>query len=169
MQELRGNIRVYVRVKPLTPDEVSGGLRSVLHCPSDNRIECNSGTSTKAFDFDRVFNAVATQEEVFAEVGALVTSALDGYNVCVFAYGQTGSGKTHTMEGPAEDPGISFRTIHDLFRVINTERHTDHSHAIYASIVEIYNEQVTLLHLLKLTLRYVLDTLLSRIPNRIHE
>lgn len=64
------------------------------------------------------------------------------YNVCVFAYGQTGSGKTHTMEGPGEDPGINFRTMQELFRVINSERKASHSHAISASIVEIYNEQV---------------------------
>jgi len=63
------------------------------------------------------------------------------YNVCVFAYGQTGSGKTHTMEGPADDPGINFRTMQELFRVINSERKASHSHAISASIVEIYNEQ----------------------------
>lgn len=64
------------------------------------------------------------------------------YNVCVFAYGQTGSGKTHTMEGPAADPGINFRTMQELFRVIDTERRASHKHSISASIVEIYNEQV---------------------------
>jgi Kinesin motor domain len=64
------------------------------------------------------------------------------YNVCVFAYGQTGSGKTHTMEGPPNDPGINFRAMQELFRVIDTERRASHKHTITASIVEIYNEQV---------------------------
>ena len=36
--------------------------------------------------------------KVFDEVRSLVTSCMDGYNVCIFAYGQTGSGKTYTME-----------------------------------------------------------------------
>lgn len=35
---------------------------------------------------------------MFQEVQALVTSCIDGYNVCIFAYGQTGAGKTYTME-----------------------------------------------------------------------
>ena len=35
---------------------------------------------------------------MFEEVQGLVTSCMDGYNVCIFAYGQTGSGKTYTME-----------------------------------------------------------------------
>jgi len=53
---------------------------------------------------------------VFADVSQLVTSALDGYNVCVFAYGQTGAGKTYTMEGEPSNPGINYRTMKELFR-----------------------------------------------------
>jgi len=42
---------------------------------------------------------------IYADVSPLVTSVLDGYNVCIFAYGQTGSGKTFTMEGTERDRG----------------------------------------------------------------
>ena len=40
----------------------------------------------------------------------LMTSVLDGYNVCIFAYGQTGSGKTHTMSNLME------RVVGELFK-----------------------------------------------------
>ena len=70
----------------------------------------------QAFDFDRVFGPDAQQSDIFEDVAQLVTSALDGYNVCVFAYGQTGAGKTHTMEGNKDDPGINYRTMCELFR-----------------------------------------------------
>ena len=54
---------------------------------------------TKLFEFDRVFSHSDGQQCVFREVQPLLTSLLDGYNVCIMAYGQTGSGKTHTMLG----------------------------------------------------------------------
>lgn len=51
-------------------------------------------TKTKLkFEYDACFPPSATQEQVFSQVKPLVTSFLDGYNVCIFAYGQTGSGK----------------------------------------------------------------------------
>jgi len=56
--------------------------------------------------------------QVFEEVCGLVTTVLDGYNVCIMAYGQTGSGKTHTMEGPEVDPGVNSRALHELFRCV---------------------------------------------------
>ncbi|KAJ1468349.1 P-loop containing nucleoside triphosphate hydrolase protein, partial [Baffinella frigidus] len=60
------------------------------------------------FEWDATFGSTSKQEEVFQEVEALVTSVLDGYNVCIFAYGQTGSGKTYTMEG-SDTEKVRFR------------------------------------------------------------
>jgi len=39
-------------------------------------------------------------EAVFASAEPLITSLLDGYNVCVMAYGRTAAGKTYTLMGP---------------------------------------------------------------------
>ena len=43
VQELRGNIRVYVRIKP-----AEGGVPSVLRCEDGHRIACTAANSTKA-------------------------------------------------------------------------------------------------------------------------
>lgn len=51
-------------------------------------------------------------------MSSLITSVLDGYNVCMMAYGQTGSGKTFTMEGPEENPGVYRRALAELFRLV---------------------------------------------------
>ncbi|EIE22632.1 the Kifc3 motor domain in complex with Adp, partial [Coccomyxa subellipsoidea C-169] len=140
VQELRGNIRVFVRVKPSEPAGRSGA--PVLACEDSHRISCTAAGSTKAFEFDRVFGPESSQEQIFGEVSQLITSALDGYNVCIFAYGQTGAGKTYTMEGTRQDPGINYRTMKELFRCIKEDREGGTTYDITTSIVELYNEQV---------------------------
>lgn len=80
-------------------------------------------------------------ETVFEDVEPLVTSVLDGFNVCIFAYGQTGSGKTFTMEGPADNPGVNLRALGRLFNVIQ-ERSADYSYTVTVSVLEIYNETI---------------------------
>ena len=47
VQELRGNIRVYVRVKPLTKHERQAGDTSVLRCEGGHRVQCSAGGSLK--------------------------------------------------------------------------------------------------------------------------
>jgi hypothetical protein len=53
----------------------------------------NDKNKEKVWEFDEVFDVNTGQDQVYKEVSGLVTSVLDGYNVCIFAYGQTGSGK----------------------------------------------------------------------------
>ena len=36
----------------------------------------------------------------------------------IFAYGQTGTGKTYTMMGEATNPGVTPRTINDIFAMV---------------------------------------------------
>jgi kinesin family protein C2/C3 len=78
---------------------------------------------------------------VFAQTKPIVTSVLDGYNVCIFAYGQTGTGKTFTMEGTPENRGVNYRTLGELFRS-SEERGGVMRYELFVSMLEVYNEKI---------------------------
>ncbi|XP_042056190.1 kinesin-like protein KIN-14I [Salvia splendens] len=147
VQDLKGNIRVYCRVRPFIPGQ-SNGL-NILDEVVDNsltiQISGKHGKGKKTFSFSKAFGPNSTQEEVFADTQPLIRSVLDGYNVCIFAYGQTGSGKTYTMTGPKEltkeSLGVNYRALSDLFE-ISEERKNTIAYSISVQMMEIYNEQV---------------------------
>ncbi|KAG8090301.1 hypothetical protein GUJ93_ZPchr0011g27520 [Zizania palustris] len=148
IQDLRGNIRVYCRVRPFLPGKVSSS--SSVAGIEDRTITIMTPSkhgkdARKPFTFNRVFGPLATQEQVFADMQPLIRSVLDGYNVCIFAYGQTGSGKTFTMSGPKvlteEGLGVNYRALNDLFN-IQAQRKDTFCYEISVQMIEIYNEQV---------------------------
>ncbi|KAI5441751.1 hypothetical protein KIW84_010989 [Lathyrus oleraceus] len=148
LQELKGNIRVYCRVRPFIPGQKEkqsiveriGESDLVVANPSKLGKE-----ALKTFKFNKIFGPTSTQAEVYDDIQAFIRSVLDGFNVCIFAYGQTGSGKTYTMSGPNnatnENLGVNYRALNDLFN-ISSSRQSSIVYDIGVQIIEIYNEQV---------------------------
>ena len=122
LQDMVGSLRVACRVRPIKGDDTaitikestSGGDPQVVI----NYMGPGDKPAEKQFDFTHVYGPKSTQEQVFKDSAELMTSVLDGYNVCIFAYGQSGSGKTHTMDGSKEMPGLAPRAMERLFEVI---------------------------------------------------
>ncbi|XP_030046105.1 kinesin-like protein KIFC2 [Microcaecilia unicolor] len=142
--ELKGNIRVLCRVKPITEQEWEEGATGTavttdLH--DDTRVLVSYKGKERIFELDKVFLPEATQEEVFQEIEPLVMSCINGYNVCIFAYGQTGSGKTYTMEGSPENPGINQQALRALFKEMEA-REDLWKYSVTLNMVEIYNEVI---------------------------
>ncbi|XP_074054832.1 kinesin-like protein KIFC3 isoform X2 [Macrotis lagotis] len=139
---LKGNIRVIGRVRPITREDGDGpeATNAVTFDSDDDAvIHLLHKGKPVSFELDKVFPPHATQQDVFQEVQALITSCIDGYNVCIFAYGQTGAGKTYTMEGTIENPGINQRALQLLFSEVQ-EKASDWEYTITVSVAEIYNE-----------------------------
>ncbi|KAH7661194.1 Minus-end-directed kinesin ATPase protein [Dioscorea alata] len=143
--ELKGNIRVFCRCRPLSSEETAEGASMAIDFEfakdGELSVKAAHGAHKKAFKFDAVFSPEEDQEKVFERTSPLVTSVLDGYNVCIFAYGQTGTGKTFTMEGTEAARGVNYRTLEELFRIIK-ERQGQYLYEITVSVLEVYNEQI---------------------------
>ncbi|XLR58224.1 hypothetical protein S83_008896 [Arachis hypogaea] len=148
VQDLKGNIRVYCRIRPFLPGQ-NQNHSTIEFAGEDGELIVSNPLkqgkdSRKLFKFNKVFGQAASQEEVFRDTQPLIRSVLDGYNVCIFAYGQTGAGKTYTMSGPSlsskSDWGVNYRALHDLFHISHSRRNSI-MYEIGVQMVEIYNEQ----------------------------
>ncbi|KAK1420049.1 hypothetical protein QVD17_21350 [Tagetes erecta] len=147
--ELKGNIRVFCRVRPLLPDDGPAAEATVTFPSSvesaGRGIDLYQSGQKYPFTFDKVFDHNTTQQEVFMEISQLVQSALDGYKVCIFAYGQTGSGKTYTMMGRPEAPlqkGLIPRSLEQVFQTSQALAVQGWKYKMQASMLEIYNESI---------------------------
>ncbi|RYH20469.1 hypothetical protein EON65_23365 [archaeon] len=153
VQELRGNIRVFARVRPFLPSDgldLSRSPDSCVHAkPELSTLQLRSGSNAERseeslFTFDKVFGPSSSQDTVFEEVSEFVQSALDGYNVCLFSYGQTGSGKTHTMNGSGTGSmkGIIPRAMEQVGAYRRALQEKGWVYHMEVSFIEIYNESI---------------------------
>ncbi|EQC33381.1 hypothetical protein, variant [Saprolegnia diclina VS20] len=99
IQELRGNVRVHVRLRPFLPSDGDYAKLKTSWVVDEETSVISSTAKSMRFSFDKLFGQTHGQDDVFGEVSDFIQSAIDGYHVCIFAYGQTGSGKTYTMQG----------------------------------------------------------------------
>ncbi|KAJ8602479.1 hypothetical protein CTAYLR_001210 [Chrysophaeum taylorii] len=158
IEDMKGKIRVLCRVRPFSSKESANGE----HQPAVVKDGQASVTvvppkgDKKRFTFDHVFEGTTlsnSQAKLFEDVRHLVTSAVDGYNICLFAYGQTGSGKTYTMGSSAnigdsfadgvvtEHAGIAPRTAAAVFEILD-ERSSQCETDVKLSMFEVYCDKI---------------------------
>ena len=168
VEDLKGKIRVYVRVRPLSDSEKQRGCKDAYTKNHDTSLtlfqpEKGPNEEKKSFEFDKVFAGSASegngQEALFNDLRGLVLSCVEGRNVCIFAYGQTGSGKTFSMVGPngsvgknlemmapngpqpVADAGVTPRAVVELFQVLE-ERDALNIGEVDVSMYELYCDQL---------------------------
>ena len=167
LHKLRGNIRVFCRVKPHKPP-------SILSFPEIGEGKSGEGESLVAvclrgvgngegvrgrgrnesitFTLDRVLPPSCSQSAIYAEVEPFIQSAIDGEDACIFAYGATGSGKTFTMQGEisigktgcfvGEKSGILPRSAQFIFKEKERLKFVGVELEMKMSAFEIYMEKV---------------------------
>ncbi|KAG5529881.1 hypothetical protein RHGRI_030303 [Rhododendron griersonianum] len=150
IEDMKGKIRVFCRLRPLSEKELSEKERNVLASVDEFTVEHQWRDEMKQHLYDHVFDGSATQDDY------LVQSAVDGYNVCIFAYGQTGSGKTFTIYGSEKNPGLTPRATSELFKILKRDSNK-FSFSLKAYMVELYQDTLVDLLLPKNAKRPKLD------------
>jgi hypothetical protein len=165
VEDLKGKIRVYVRVRPMSQSETEKQCQMAYTKNHENSLtyfqpEKAPPEDKKSFDFDKVYAGTPqqgnAQDAVFGDLKNLILSCVEGRNVCIFAYGQTGAGKTFSMVGadgsiggnisalenpnrptPLPNAGVTPRAIVELFSVLE-ERDALNVGEVDTSMYELY-------------------------------
>ena len=140
IQDIRGNIRVFCRVRPPKQHQQSNTATHISFPQSSAYDSWTIFSKETRFTFDHVFRPGSSQQDIYRQSAGVVEAVLDGNNVCLFAYGQTGSGKTHTMEGSLECPGINPRAIEHLFELYDKHQHRERR--IQLSVIEFHKDGI---------------------------
>uniref|UniRef100_A0A3P9ICE4 Kinesin-like protein n=1 Tax=Oryzias latipes TaxID=8090 RepID=A0A3P9ICE4_ORYLA len=143
VEDMKGKIRVFCRLRPMNRNEAGQGGTAFVEKIDDYSVSVETPRGLREFQFDKVFGAEASQDEVFQDTSRLIQSVIDGYNVCIFAYGQTGSGKTFTMVGDKDqrNPGIMPRSFNAIFD-ITRENSSKFEFKVSAYMLELYNDRL---------------------------
>lgn len=143
------NVRVCVRVRPLSFQEVSQGCENavdVVRASSPENYSTEIRMHGKRMTYDCTIGPQGKQQHVYETMvqPLLEKSFFKGYNATVLAYGQTGSGKTYTMgtelNGTSEE-GVIPRCVRALFEKVEEEKENS-SWTISVSFLEVYKEVV---------------------------
>ncbi|XP_044730926.1 kinesin-like protein KIF3A [Chrysoperla carnea] len=143
------NVRVVVRVRPLSTKEQNFNCINIVNVDTLNRSLTvkKPGSNLeppKTYTFDYAFDETATQMEIYSETTRnIVDSVIDGYNGTILAYGQTGTGKTYTMTGNTtpETRGIIPNTFAQIFGHI-AKADPIFKFLVCVTYIEIYNEEI---------------------------
>ncbi|KAK3817366.1 MAG: P-loop containing nucleoside triphosphate hydrolase protein [Benniella sp.] len=147
VNDMMARIRVCVRKRPVSNKEIQRGEKDIATISGrvlaidepKVRLDMTKYIERHRFVFDEVFDADATNEDVYRKTAfPLVQYLFEGGKATCFAYGQTGSGKTYTMLDGKQ--GLYVLAARDIFVRL---RNPENSHlGVYIGFYEIYQGQL---------------------------
>ncbi len=147
LQDIRGNLSVICRVRPLNNLEQSPAGANIVHVRGSGKLSLLDKWSPKEFEFDHVFGAEAPQRSVYDDLWPLMRTCAEGRRVCVVVYGHYASGKAYTLWGDAlssegEDAtGLVPRAVQGLFG-LKKETAAVYDVQVSISVCEVAGERV---------------------------
>ena len=125
-------VAVAIRVRPLSASEHRSGAQVAWKHDEQKIWQTVSAPGGRAYtqatpyDFDRVYGAQTTTEQIHAEsVSRSVARTLQGYHATILAYGQTSSGKTTTIRGGAGSDGLIPLSVRQVLKAVSTAQRAD--------------------------------------------
>lgn len=115
-EDLRGAVRIFVRVKPM----LGGGTADFIQYidPSASQTLNREGNQKIIFQgtpygpFYNVFQPFYTNKDIYESLKTMWEQIYSGYHVALFGYGYSGSGKTYTLlNGNNNDYGIAIHVL----------------------------------------------------------
>lgn len=157
IQEIKGNIRVNVRIRPPIEADLAAKEDDIIELLDSKNLMLTMPNSVGAaqqmvkstnlvtkhlYQFERIFGQDSRQSEIYEELSCLLHSVYEGVNVCIFAYGNTGSGKTYTIFGgqKEEEKGLLPRTLANIQNKIAASPELQFS--VRYCFSELYNDRL---------------------------
>lgn len=139
-------VSVYVRVRPLTQQEVEAGTDTLPGIATETKLGDDvvaMQTDTALIDgFSGVMGPSAKNGDVFEKCFAdRIPVVVRGGFASAFSYGYTGGGKTHTMIGYGEEKGMYRLAAEQLLSEISHGEACDQLF-LYATACEVYGDKV---------------------------
>ncbi|KAL0210845.1 hypothetical protein P9112_009143 [Eukaryota sp. TZLM1-RC] len=150
LENIKGNIRVIVRIKPLLTrsGDVMPPQQSCISNVSDSSISVKAKNGIRSFEFSGVLKSTSSQLDTFSTIEGLAHSFVDGYNVSILAYGATGSGKTYTVSGIPNNVGVAHRFLESVYSILSSKHRPSAKGKVTSTfllcvgISELYNDEV---------------------------
>ena len=141
------SLQVFCRLRPLARGEQGGvvdvmdphTIRSAPPAATQRHASHHVRREARDYTFARVFDAAATQNEVYERTTApLVDGLFGGRSALLFTYGVTNAGKSYTMMGSPEDQNTAGLLPRSLGAIL--ARAEDQRCEVRLSFLEIYTE-----------------------------
>ncbi len=149
----REPIKVYLRLKPVSACKVSKSTHIEVRteilpfetvkltphlncvctlCKKAKQVEskqqyavARSLKSDKQYQFKKVFDGDASQEDLWTVFEPFVDGAMIGFTSTILTYGPASGGKSYTLVGSHENPGVVPRALSKIFQTLSEVRAAD--------------------------------------------